>query len=104
MNVGDGFVHDFLDGFLFVQLRLLGQVAHLDAGLGAGFADVILVHARHNTQQRRLTRAVQAQNTDLGAGKETQGNVFENLALGRNHLAHAVHGINVLGHVGCILS
>ena len=100
VNMGDRLVHDFLYGLLFVQLRLLGQVAHIDSGLGPGFADVVLVHTRHDTQQGRLTCTVQTQHANLGAREEAQGNVFKNLPLGRNHLAHAVHAKYVLGHVG----
>src|SRR4029079_15035383 len=45
-----------------------------------------------------LARAVQAEHADLGAGEERERNVLEDLALGRNDLAHAVHREDVLSH------
>ncbi len=103
VDAGNRLVDDLLDGFFFVQLRLLGQIAHVDARLRTGFTDVILVYARHNAEQGGFTGTVEAQNADLGAGEEAQGDVFQNLALGRDHLAHAVHGVDVLRHFVSIL-
>jgi hypothetical protein len=34
-----------------IQLRLLGQVAHLDGRIGFGFADEVVVEPRHDLQQ-----------------------------------------------------
>ena len=48
MNVGHGFVNNFLYGFAVVQFRFLGQVTYIDAWLRPGFANVILIYARHN--------------------------------------------------------
>ena len=63
----------FLDGLahrvLGVELRLLRQVADVQARHGDGFAFDLAVHTRHDLQQRRLARAVQAQHADLGARK-----------------------------------
>ena len=70
MNAGNRLVDDLLDRFVLVQLRLLGQISHVDAGLRAGFTDVILIHARHNAEQGRFTGTVEAQYADLGAGEE----------------------------------
>jgi hypothetical protein len=53
-----------------IELRLLRQVADLDAGHGHGFALDLLVDAGHDPQQRGLARAVQAEHADLGAGKK----------------------------------
>ncbi len=53
-----------------VEGRFLGQVADVDAGLGAGLAMMVLVDARHDAQQRGLAGAVQAEHADLGAGEE----------------------------------
>ena len=58
------------DGVLGVQLRFLRQVADLDAGLRAGLAVEVGVHAGHDLQHGRLAGAVQAQQADLGAGEE----------------------------------
>ncbi|MNN02216.1 hypothetical protein D3C81_1148640 [compost metagenome] len=97
------FAHAFLDGFTHglgrVQLRFLGQVADLDAGLRTGFALEIGVHAGHDLQDGGLAGAVQAQQADLGAREERQRDVLDDLPLGRDHLADAVHGVDVLrGH------
>jgi hypothetical protein len=52
-----------------VELRLLRQVADLQAGHRHGFAFDVLVDAGHDLEQRALARAVDAQHADLGAGK-----------------------------------
>ena len=88
----------FTDGVLGVQLRLLREVADVDAGHRHGFAFVLLIHARHDAKERGLPRTVQPQHADLGAREERKRNVLENLTLGRNDLAHAVHRENVLCH------
>ena len=97
------FAHAFFDGLadgvLRVQFRLLGQVTDLDAGLRAGLAFEVLVHAGHDLQHGGLAGTVQAQQADLGAGEEGQRDVLDDLPLGRHHLGHAVHGVDVLrGH------
>ena len=88
---------DILGG---VEHRLLRQESHPDPRLGPRFAVVVAVHAGHDAQQRRLSGAVQAEHTDLRAGKERQRDVLENLASRRRHLGDAVHGVDVLGHGG----
>ncbi len=52
------------------ELRLLRQIADAHAGHRHRFALVLLVLARHDAQQARLSRAVDAEDADLGAGKE----------------------------------
>ena len=49
MDARDRLIDDFLDGLGVVQFRFLGQVADVDAGLGAGLTNVILVDTGHNT-------------------------------------------------------
>ena len=83
---------------VFVQLGLLRQVADVDIGLGASLAVKFLVSASHDAQQRRLTRPIKSQHTDLCAGEETERDILENFPLGRNNLAHAMHGVNELRH------
>ena len=82
-----------------VELRLLRQEADR-AGPASAMASpsILLVDARHDPQQGRLARAVQAQHADLGAREERERDVLEDLALGRDDLAHAVHRVNVLRH------
>ena len=66
MDFGNGLIDDVFHRFTFVQLRFLGQIPHLDAGLGPGFTDVILVNAGHNAKQGRLTGTIEAEHADLG--------------------------------------
>jgi hypothetical protein len=65
-----------------------------------GLALEVLVDARHDAEHRRLARAVQAEQADLGARVERERDVLEDLALGRNDLAHANHRVDELGHMG----
>ncbi len=98
LDHADRFLDDFADGFRGVELRLLGQVAHVQAGHRPGFAVELGVDAGHDAQQRGFAGAVEAQHADLGAGEEGQGNVLENLAFRRNHFAQPMHGVDVLSH------
>lgn len=93
-----GLFHTLAHRVLRVELGFLGQVADLDPRHGDGFAFDFLVHTRHDLEQGGFARAVQAQHADLGAGEEAQGDVFQDLPLGRHGLGDAVHRINVLGH------
>ena len=96
----DGLAH----GLLGIQLRLLRQVAHLDARHRHGFAVDLLVEAGHDLEQRGLAGAVGAEHADLGAREEAQGNILQDLALGWHGLAHPVHRVYVLGHVAAAAS
>jgi hypothetical protein len=104
-ELGLGF-HDFAHaGFDFlahglgrVELRLLRQVADRQVRHRRRFADDVLVDAGHDAQHGRFARAVQAEQADLGAGEEAEGDVLEDLAFRRHDLADAVHGEDVLGH------
>ena len=94
-------LHTFTHGLLGVQLGLLRQVTDVQTRHRGGFALDLLVHTRHDFEQGGLPGAVGAQYADLGAGEETERNVFENMPLGRHDLADAVHGENVLSHLTC---
>src|SRR4029078_5150897 len=61
---------------------------------------VVLVDAGHDAQQRRLARAVEPKQPDLRAREERKGDCLEELAFGRNDLAHADHRVDVLSHGG----
>ena len=99
---GKDLAHRFFDalahGVLGVELRLLRQVADLQARHGQGLALEFFVHAGHDLEQGGLARTVQTQHADLGAGEKAQGNVFENLSLRGYRLADMIHRIYVLGH------
>ena len=84
---------------LGVELRLLGQIPNLQARHWDGFALDLFVDARHDFEQGGLAGAVGTQHANLGAGEEGQGNVFQDLTLGRHDLADAVHTENVLSHL-----
>src|SRR5206468_10022706 len=88
-------------GDLRIEPRLLRQKADAHVGHRHRLAFVVLVLPRHDAEQARFARTVQAEHADLGAGKERQGDVLENVALGRNYLTHAVHRVNVLRHFVC---
>ena len=102
LDLTEGFTDAFHDcgahGVVIIQLRLLRQIAHADAGLGTRFAVYAGIDAGHDLQQRRLARAVEAQHADLGAGEKRQADIPQDDALGRHHLGDAIHGVDVLGH------
>ena len=81
----------FAHGLGGVKLRLLWQVTNSQIGHRDGLALNLLVHTRHDFQQGRFTRAIGSQHANLGTGEEAERDVFENEALGRHHLADAVH-------------
>src|SRR6218665_3548110 len=97
-QLAQGLMHALAHGVLGVELGFLGQVADLDPGHRGGLAFDLLVDTGHDLQQGRFARAIQAQHADLGAGQKTQGNVLEDLPLGRHGLGDAIHRINILGH------
>ena len=87
-----------------IELRLLRQIANLDAGLGACFTLDLGIDAGHDAQQRRFTGAVETQHANLCAGVEGEGDITQDLPFGRNDLADAIHSVDILGHIkfGCI--
>jgi len=94
--------HPFLDRLAhrlaWIELWLLWQKTDLQTRHRDGFAFDLLVYTRHDAQQARFAGSVQTQHADLGAGKEGKRDVFQDLPLGRDHLAHAVHRVHVLRH------
>jgi hypothetical protein len=78
-----------------VELRLLRQVAERRAFGQPGLAGELAVEPGHDPQDRRLTRAVGTENTDLGVRVERQMNVFEDL-LGAIGLVESRHVIDEL--------
>ena len=97
-HLADRLFDRFAHGLLRIQLRLLRQVADLDTGLRTGFPFDLGIDACHDAQQGRFTGAVQTQHADLGAREEGEGDVLENMTLGRHYLADPVHGVNKLSH------
>ena len=62
----------FAHGLIRVELRLLRQVANVEARHGNGLALKFLVHTRHDFQQRGFAGTIGAQHADLGAREETE--------------------------------
>ena len=97
-----GLGHAVLDvaehGLGLVQLRLLGEQAHGEAGHQARLAVGRLLHAGHHPQQGRLAGTVRAHDADLRAGQERQRDVVED-DLVAVRLAHGSHLIDELRHV-----
>ncbi len=90
----DGFAH----GFFGIEFGFLLEKADREVGSGRCLAFDLGVHARHDAQDGRLARAVEAEDADLRPRQETERDILEDLALGRDRLAHAIHGIHVLSH------
>ena len=63
-----------------IELRLLRQVADLQARLRPCLAVEFLVDAGHDLQQRRFARAVVAEHADLGAGKESSSEISRRIS------------------------
>ena len=98
LDHADGFFNHFADGLGRIQDRFLGQVADVQLRHRAGFAFELGVDARHDFQQRGLTRTVEAEHADLGAREERQRNIFEDFPLRRNNFSQPMHGEDVLSH------
>ena len=94
--------HRFLDFLAHrargVELRLLRKVTYGQPWHGQRLAFELLVHARHDLEQRGFARAIEAEHADLRAREKRQRNVFQNLPLGWHGLGHAVHRKNILSH------
>ena len=96
----DGDVVDELErGEVAVEARLLRQEADRGALGRPRFSHELLIFASHDSQQRALAAAIQAEHADLRAGKERQPDVPEHLVVGRVHLPEPLHRVDVLsGH------
>ena len=79
-----------------IQRGLLGQVADADAVGRLGVAEEVLVHARHDAQERRLPGAVRAEHADLGARVERQIDPLQHLLVGRVDPPEVLHRVDVL--------
>ena len=63
----------------------------------------LLVDAGHDSQQRRFTSAVGAEDADLRVGIERQPDIVEDDARGRDHLAQTLHDIDERNGHDCSL-
>ncbi|MGY3651612.1 hypothetical protein ACVWW2_006903 [Bradyrhizobium sp. LM4.3] len=78
-----------------IEMRLLFEIADAGALGDPGLAVVLLVEAGHDLEQRRLARAVDTEDADLGVRVERQMDVIEHLA-GRVALGQALHKVDEL--------
>ena len=83
MHLGDPVHHVALDVLRRIELWLLREIADSEAGREPRLAGVAVVETGHDLQQRRLSRAVVAEHTDLGAWIERQRNVLQHRLVGR---------------------
>ena len=83
-----------------VKVGFLRQIADFRALGRPGLTLEIGVHARHDLQQRRFTRTVDAHDTDLDAGQEVQVDILKALLAARIGLGDAFHVVDILiaGH------
>ena len=83
-----------------VELRLLRKVAHAHAIRGPGLTLMLRLHARHDLQECRLTRAVHAHHADLRIGQEGERDVVQHLLSAGVGFGKLLHHVDVLrrGH------
>ena len=74
VHEGLGFSHAFFNVAAHVlarvELRLLGQVAHLDIGLGPGLAVKLPIHPRHDAQEEDFPAPFKPSTPILAPGKK----------------------------------
>ena len=93
--LGDA-LHDVLAHVLGrIELRLLLEIADAGALGDPALAGIFLVDPRHDLQQGRLARAVDAEHADLGVRVERQMDVVEDFP-GRVGLGQTLHEIDEL--------
>ena len=97
LDVGDGLLDVLQHRLALGQRRLLQQDADARVLGQHGVAVVGLVQAGHQLEQRGLAGAVGADDADLGAREERQGDVVEH-DLVAQRLADVVHGVDELRH------
>ena len=93
--LGDALHDVFTNRERGIELRLLLKIADAGALGDPGLAVIFLVETRHDLEQGRLARAVDAEHADLGVGVEAQMDVIEHLA-GRIRLGQTLHEIDEL--------
>jgi hypothetical protein len=98
--VGDRYLHVLEHVFRRIEPWLLLEEPDRVSLAEERLSDEFGVGSRHDAQQRALARAVCAQHADLGAVEERQPDTFQDLALGRNHLAEVLHGVDEVGRHG----
>ncbi len=95
-HIADAFLDRLAHGMFGLEPGLLFEITDLDAGLRPGLTLKIGIDTGHDPQHGGLACTVQSEQADLGAGKETERDVLDDLLLRRNGLADAVHRVDVL--------
>ena len=95
-DLGNALFDDFTHRLVGIESRFLFEIADLGPWIGARLTLKIGIRAGHDAQHGRFAGTIHAQQADLGAGEERKRDVLDDLALGRNDLADAVHRVNVL--------
>jgi hypothetical protein len=90
-------------GLRRVELRFLREVSNGVAGRERRLALEVLLQARHDLEERRLPRAVRADDADLRAVEERQPDVLKDDGVGRIDLPEPLHRVDELRQVpsGC---
>ncbi len=89
------FLHDLADRLPRLEDRFLLEVADRHAGGHARLAGELAIHPGEDLEKARFSRAVHADDADLGAVEIREADILEHL-LRPVALAHAVHGVDDL--------
>ncbi|OPZ82777.1 MAG: hypothetical protein BWY76_02606 [bacterium ADurb.Bin429] len=89
-------LHHLLHRLLGIQSRLLLQQPHRVTLGEIHLAGVVLVHPRHDAQQRGFPRAVQPEHADLRPVVKAEGDIAQHLPIRRKHPPHPHHRVNHL--------
>ena len=99
LRLGDAVLDVSAHVLALVQMGLLLEHPDGRPGSQGGLAAVLLIDPGHDPQQRRLAGAVVAEDADLGARVEGQGDVVQHRFVRRVDLREAMHREDVLrGH------
>ena len=100
LDLADAVEHVALDVLARVELGLLAQVAHGEAGREARLAGEPVVEPGHDPQQARFAGAVRPDDADLGARVERDRDVLEHRPIGRVVPGELVRGVDEFGWHG----
>ena len=94
--------HILLHRLVGIEWRILRQIAHRIAWAPHHIALILLVQSGNNLHERRLTGAIESDNTYLRTIEETKINVFEHLLLCLlDSLAHTDHREDYFFVINC---
>ncbi len=89
------FFHNLDHCFCFIEFWFLFEKPDRVAFRRGNFADVVMVDAGHNAQQRGFARAVQTEHADLGAVIKPERNIAQDhFVAGWDETSHFAHGVN----------